>query len=284
MISILKKAFKITNNNLILTTPQVLFMILSGVFLKLSGMTDIKGLVLTFLIFVLMTGAFLAGWFAMVKDAILQENTEPDTSKTSYNLLKSFPQGVGEQFINYSVAILLFFILITFVLYGAYQSALHFIGILGITVSDINNAMVSTDALNKFLNSLTMEQLIKINQWNFMFLGFLSTYMFLIMLWAPEIAYEKSNAFKAFIMSIAKLFKNFFKSLTIFLFAMMLHIITSILTVFSGNNGGMYFVSTLLSIYTIAYIVVLLFLYYEREIKSNCDSRSDCERENEASN
>ena len=273
----LKRAFCITNKNLIIPTPQIIYIILSGLFLKMTMSTDIKLMTSSIVVFILMTGAFFSGWFAMIKEAVVSKNKDV---KTSYELLKFFPQGIGDKFVTYTIGLILYSVMLGGVAIGAYKCAMKYIGNFPIPVEILNSTMNSPNELRQFVASMPVEDLIKVNQWNMLFLAFILAFMFITIFWIPEIEFGGRNIFISFFKSVKNLFKKFFKSLVLFLFMLFIYLLVSLFSTVSLSNNILYFTSVLLSIYSTVYLIVLLFLYYEENFESNCDSRTDSEREN----
>lgn len=273
---ILKKAFCITNKNLIIPTPQIIYIILSSLFLRMTISTNIKLMSVSLIVLILMTGAFLAGWFAMIKEAVILKD---DEIKTSYELLKIFPQGIGNKFLTYTTGLVLYSAMLFGVLIAAYKCAMKFIGNFPIPVEVLNSTINAPNELKQFVASMPIEDLIKVNQWNFMFLGFVLVFMFITIFWIPEIEFGGKNVFVALFKSIKNLFKKFFETLVLFLFMCFIYMVVSLFSTLSMSNNILYFTAVLLSIYSTVYLIVLLFLYYEEKVKCCCDSGSDCERE-----
>ena len=280
MLSI-KKAFSTTNRNLIIPTPQILYIIISSLFLKFTMSSNPKQMIASLVVYVLMTGAFLSGWFAMIKDAVVTPENE---SKTSYDLLKVFLQGVGNKFLTYTAGIVLYSAMLFGVALGAYKCAVKYIGQFPIPVDVLNATMNSPETLKQFVSSMPVEDLIKVNQWNMLFLLFVLVFMFITMFWIPEIEFGGKNIFVSFFNSIKNLFGKFFKNLVLFLFMFFIYLFVSMLSTFAMVNNVLYFVSVLLSIYSTVYIVVLLFQYYEEQFEGRSDSGSDSEREDQTCN
>ena len=280
MLSI-KKAFLTTNRNLIIPTPQILYIIVASLFLKNTMSSNVKQMIVSLVVYILMTGAFLAGWFAMIKDAVVTPENE---TKTSNELLKVFLQGVGNKFLTYTVGMVLYSAMLFGVAIGAYKCAVKYIGQFPIPVDVLNSTMNSPDTLRQFVASMPVDDLIKVNQWNMLFLLFIMAFMFITMFWIPEIEFGGKNVIVSFFNSVKNLFKKFFKSLILFLFILFLYFLVSLFSTFSMSNNVLYFVSVLLSVYSTAYFVVLLFQYYEEQIEGRSDSGSDCERENKTCN
>ena len=72
--------------------------------------------------------------------------------------------------------------------------------------------MASPQEMKVFLDSLTDTQLLKLSQWNLLFMAATSFISFIFMLWIPEIIYKTVNPLIALFRSIKKVFIKFPKS------------------------------------------------------------------------
>ena len=107
MIKSFKEVFNITNKYIMLATPLILYSLVSSVYLAASATGRVLNILIAVLLFLLMTGAFIAGWFNMVKLAVsYPDSREPNT------IIKEFTAGVGEYFLP-SLGVLFNILLIT---------------------------------------------------------------------------------------------------------------------------------------------------------------------------
>ena len=271
MLKLFKNTIEITNNNIILATPLIVFMWILSLYLGFSKMSvnSLPLLFLSFVTVILMTSAFFAGWFYMIKQAIdLSKQVfllDEDKNKAIFNLLKTIPSGIGQYFLSFLGLILISLIIISIVGFLSYQAGMMLIGNLDLDVVQLKNVLYSTSDMKLFLDSLTFEQLMKLNNWNMLILGFTSITSFLLMLWIPEIIYSSKNPFLALFKSIAKIFKRPWKSFKLFIFMSFLNFILSFISTFSIINPFIYFIMLVLYFYFIVYLVVLIFNYYDRE-------------------
>lgn len=284
MIKYFGKAFKITNENIILTTPLVLFLLLFSIYLGVmrnvpENLTFFSLLLITTLF---MVSAFFAGWFFMVQKAIELDKKEiiadEDKAKMSFNLIKEVPIGIGEYFLSFVGVLILYCGLILLFSFIGYQIGIHFIGKVDLSIVDLKTALNSTAQMKAFVSSLSAEELIKLNAWNFLILILMTTFSFITMFWAVKIISGVKNPFIAFFQSLSFLFRNFFSSIILFIYISIINFLVSLMNAFSAVNPILYFVSTLAYFYFVVYVVVLVFLYYDSEnnktIKDNC-SQSD---------
>ena len=271
MIKLFKDAIKITNDNIILATPLIFFMWILSLYVGFSklSVSNIWLALLVFMTTIFMTAAFFAGWFYMVKKAInLSKKTfvlDSDKAKATFNLLKKVPTGIGKHFWSF-VGMIVLAILIIAVTGGlTFKIGMNLIGNLGLDPNAVKDVMVSQTGMKEFLDSLTFEQLIKLNNWNLLIISVTSLLSFLFMLWIPEIIYKSKNPFMAIFRSIKKVFVKPWKAIKLFIFTSILNFVLSFINTFSFVNSAIYFIMMLIYFYFLVYLVVLLFLYYDRE-------------------
>ena len=90
-----KEVFSLTNKYIVLLTPLIIFSLVSNVYLAISSTGKVINLLFAIILSALMFGAFIAGWFKMVKLSV--SSTLHD--KNPNNLMKEFVPGVGEYFL-----------------------------------------------------------------------------------------------------------------------------------------------------------------------------------------
>jgi len=301
MLRYFQKAFKITNDNIILATPLVLFLFLLSIYLGVAqaAPVNLASSILLLVTILFMLSAFFAGWFYMVKKAVDLEKKEfiidEDKAKASLGLIKEIPVGVGEYFFSFIGASILYAGLVFVILLVSYKLGFHYIGDVGVSVLQLKEALTSTEAMKALVSSLSSDQLIKLNAWNILFLIVTCFYSFLTLFWPVQIVMNTKNPLTALFKSIRAIFKKPLSAIVLFLYITFINFVVSLTNAFSTINPILYFVSMLLYFYFLVYIVVLIFLYYDREMqpkskdevpsqedfaednptKSNCDSGAD---------
>jgi len=271
MFKYFTKAFKITNDNIILATPLVLFLFLLSIYVGVAqnAPENSASAVLLLCTILFMLSAFFAGWLYMVKKAIDLDKQEfimpEDKAKASLKLIKDIPVGIGEYFLSFIGACILYSGMFLVLFFIGYHLGLHFIGKVGISIDSLRMAFGSQEAMKALVTSLTAEQLSRLNAWNLLFLGLMATYSFITMFWATEIITKTKNPVFAFFRAIRFTFKNLFSSIILFIYLSAVNFIISMINALAMINPITYFLSMLLYFYFFVYIVVLVFLYYDRE-------------------
>lgn len=270
----MKTVFQLTNKYIILGTPLILFSLLSSIFLAITLKGALINILIALALFGLMTSAFIAGWFNMVKIAVL--NPEKDDVNS---LIKDFTPGVGEYFlpalgsICMVIGVSLLFLFIA-TIFGA-----KLIGDPGIPPEAFNSAMQNQEALKTFLASLTKEQLLKINEWNLLLLLTVALTYFLEILYLPAIFFKNKNPFIAFFINLKNIFSNkFLNTLGIYLLIFFANFIISIFSALFTGNIILHFLMTLLNFYFITCAAIGIFYYYNNnfvkpQIGQNIDER-----------
>lgn len=271
MIKLFKEALKTTNDCIILAIPLLFFLWIISFYLAFSSATvnQPAELILATVTLLFMAGAFMAGWFYMVKKAIGVSKKiyvlDEDRSKATINLFKEIPTGIGMYFLSFIGMALIFLIIASLTGALIYKFGMHFIGSVDFTAEQLRNAVNSPQDMKTFFDSLSLDQLLKLNNWNLLFMAATSVLSFLIMLWIPEIIYCTSNPLIALFRSIKKLFSKFGKFLVLFIFISVLNFVISFISTFAMINPFIYLFIMIIYIYFLVYVVVLIFCYYEKE-------------------
>lgn len=255
----MQKVFNLTNRYIVLATPLILYSLISSVYLVTSASGGkLINLLFAILLFFLMTGAFIAGWFNMIKIAIIDPEREDANS-----LIKEFPAGVGEFFLSSLGAIFVVFIFSTLMLIGSYFIGANTIGDPGISADTLASALKNTETLKTFVTGLSIEQLTKINLWNMLILGTLTLIYYSLFLYMPALFFKNKNPLFAFFISLKDLFsKNILKTTGIFLLIFVINFFISLISTILGTNVFIHFVLTLLNFYFITSVGVGVFYYY----------------------
>src|SRR5574344_1789033 len=276
-------SLKITNNNLILATPLILFILFASTYLMLSPATKLFNIVIVLLLFFAMTAAFFSGWFYTIKLAVedfvvpkkidvvvSDDGNKSQVKEDTFFLIKQFPTGVANHFVQYFLMVILFFVLLTIVIFITFKTAYLLIGGIGISRPELFWALSSPEAMRKIISSLTVEQQIRLSYWNLYFLFTTTLYSFIVMFWAPEIIYNEISVVKALAHSVVKVFKKFFRALTMFAFLMLVYFLISIISTLI-RNAFIEFFMTVVYFYFLVHAAILKFLFYKKEYCSDED-------------
>lgn len=256
MLDIIKESFRITNENIIIATPLILFSLISSLYLIFSYSGNSIGIITSVILFFLMLAAFLSGWFYMIAKAV-------KNSELQNNFITEFPTGVGEYFLSVLGMIFKIMIITTVIVIFAYICGKKFIGGIGVSYNQIVQAAASIEAMKDFVNNLNNEQLIKINAWNILFFCSMVLNYFILMLYPAAIFFKRKNPFVAFWISLKDTFGHrFFKNLLLFLIIFTSYMIISALTAFFGKNIFVHFILTLINFYYLTFVGILVFNYY----------------------
>lgn len=258
MLSYIKDSFQLTNKYIILATPLILFSLLSSLYILFSVGGNLLSLLIALILFGLMVGAFLSGWFFMIKTCVSNpEQEDPNV------LLKEFPAGVGEYFLPVLGLMINTIIISVLLILVSYFVGMKLIGDIGITPEALTKGMESFAAMKTFLGSLTQEQIFKLNAWNMLLFFTMSVTYFLIMFYSPALFFKEKNPFKAYFVSLKDLFsKKFFTNFGLFLILFVSYFILSILTTLFGANVVMHFIFTLINFYYLVFVAVMVYNYY----------------------
>lgn len=261
----MKNVFELTNKNIILLTPLLLYSLFSSVYLAVSTLGG-KALMMIFalMLFFVMTTAFTAGWFYVIKIMVI------DSSNELKSILKDFVSGIGE-YILPSLGLLTNVLLISLLALGiSYKLGMVLIGDVGFSMETLAKAMESTATLKAFISSLSMEELTKLSYWNTLLLAVMALVYFVLILYLPAMFFESKNPFKALFISTKRLFsKKFFKTVGIYLLIFIVNFIISLLSAILVGIPVLHFVVTLANFYFITAVSIGIFYYYYNSFIAN---------------
>ena len=219
MINIFKQAAKITNYNIILAIPLIVFVKLLDLYSLYSRNTvdSTHELILASVTVLFMSGAFFASWFYMVKEAIdLSKQVfvlDADRAKATMNLFKALPVGIGKYFLSFVGFYIILFFIQVFATPVVYLLGVNIIG--GLDTESMQNLQViamdpsiTNQSMAAFIDKLTPEQIIFFGKWSLLFMLITSIIMYLLMFWIPEIIYKTPNPLVALWRSVCLLYTS----------------------------------------------------------------------------
>lgn len=281
MIKYFSRAFGITNENIILTTPLVLFLMIFSVYLEVSrnAIFNAPALILMLITSLFMFSAFLAGWFFMVKRAVDLDKIDfiidEDKARASFALMKEIPLGIGNYFLSFVSGLILYAGLIALFSIIAYGLGEHFIGKIDLNTFGLKLASLTPETMKKFVESLSMDQRILLAKWNFLIVSALTIFSFITMFWPAHVIIKNKNPFIAFFQALKFTFKNFLPSVILFVYISFVEFAVQLVNAVSVVNPIFYFLAMLAYFYFVVYIVVLVFLYYDSEANPKFEYRID---------
>lgn len=86
------------------------------------------------------------------------------------NLFKVIPFGIGKYFLSFIGMIIIFLIVVSLTGAAVYYTGINLIGNV-FTQEQITGALSSTQDMKAFIDSLSLDQLIKLNLWNYAYYG-----------------------------------------------------------------------------------------------------------------
>ncbi len=288
MLKIIKKSLFILKNNLIFIQPLLIYLLflLTGISFILNQNIYSTPKILMSIAITLMTIAFTGGWFHIIKEGIISYN--PDDSKNesavkSINILKSFFEGVGANFLKtLGIYIILFFLyliigtLITklcLMLFGE-PKIIH-------ELPKLSKAASEAEFLN-IVNSFSIKDYVVISNWFIVIYIISSTLNFFTLLYFGITFFEKANIFKTFWLSIKFFFKNILNVILLMISIFVISIGLQLITFILGKSSIALVISLiLLSLYLNYYILLVFCLYYDT---INSNNGTKCLRENETGN
>lgn len=276
MHKIFKEAVKITNYNIILTIPLIIFVKILDLYSLYSRyhVDSTPKFILASITVLFMFAVFCASWFYMVKGAIdLSKKVfvlDEDRAKATLNLFKTIPDGISKFFLPFVGVYIIFILIQVFATPLVSMIGVKVIGSLDAVSMQhlqqitIDSSLTTPEGMAEFINSLTPEQIIFFGKWSLLFMFFTSLIMYLLLLWIPEIVYSTPNPIVALWRGLCKLFKDFFVSVRLYLALWFLGFILLFINTFALINPIAYIVMSILLFYFSVYFVIVIFLYYDK--------------------
>ena len=277
MRELFKEATKITNYNIILTVPLIIFVKILDLYSLYSRYTvdSTPKFLLASITVLFMFGVFCSGWFYMVRGAVeLSKKVfvlDEDRAKATLNLFKTIPDGVGKFFLSFVGVYLLFFIIQLIATPVVYFLGVNIIGGLDsasmqhLQEVTIDSTIATNQGMAAFIDSLTPEQIVFFGKWSLLLMSVTSIIMYLLMLWIPEIIYMTPNPLVALWKSLIKLFKDFFTTVRLFLSLWFMGFALLFINTFAAFNPIAYIIMSIALFYFSVYFVILIFLYYDKK-------------------
>lgn len=280
MIKIFKKAFVILKENPMIIQPFVLYMLVMS-FTNRSLFAPVENPwvhAISILSSFLLTAAFLAGWFHVIKKGVEQSkkvySNDEEKVKDNLNIVKHFFPGVGEYFLSITFSIVIYLTIFFLVTLLAIKAGAHLIPRPDVTMVQMKALLLASKSSEEIVKSLSNETLIRLGLWS-MYLMMISTALnFIMMYFFAAIFYESKNPFVAMFRSIKFLIRNFLGSMVIFLFLISLNFLISAISLIGGANIIVGIIGLLLMFYYAGYYFLVLFLYYEEKNTNNTRDNS----------
>ena len=277
MRELFKEAVKITNYNIILTIPLIIFikiLDLYSLYSKYNVDSALKFFVASITV-LFMFGIFCSGWFNMIKGAIKLSKKvfvlDEDRAKATMNLFKNFSEGVGKFFLSFVGAYIIFLFIQAIATPLVYILGVKIIGGLDTNSMQnlqslaINSEMSANQGMPAFIDKLSIEQIIFFGKWSLLFMSITSIIMYLLMLWVPEIICCTPNPLVALFRSVKKLFKDFFVTVRLYLILWFVGFLLLFVNTFAVINPIAYIIMSIIMFYYSVYLIVLIFLYFDRK-------------------
>ncbi len=229
-----KTSFKITNDCIIAVTPLIVFLSLLWLYYEyaLNSIDSTPKLIIAPVTMIILFSGLLSAWLYMVKKSIALTKRifvfDSDRAKAVWELMLTLPKGIGRLFLPILGVVLIFI--------GIYALLLYALG---------------TILVDKAFDITAIGMAIVIS--------------FLTLFWIPEVVYAQKNPFKALVISIKNVCKNFKRILPLYLYIVVLAGLIIGLNMLLKFNPFLYFLVLIFDYYFLLYIVVLLFTYYEQE-------------------
>lgn len=280
MFKIFKNSLQITKDNLVLIQPLIIFLlIISFALYPLKALqNNTTAFILVLINFSLLCFAFCAGWFGMIKKAVLnfkykQMGVEYE-SENEMTLLKSFFPAVGQYFLPVCgfcfLLIILSFIFSQFI----FKFGMYLFLDANILIEFLNQSSKSPQEQVNFLNTLSATQQILLIKW-LLYLIF-SNFIFNLFIFfsAPILFFKSKNPFVVLWHSILCVFKKPINTIGLYFHLILCVFIFLGFSILGNINLILSLITLFLTLIFMTYCIILVFLGYEELFNSNNWSNS----------
>ncbi|MBQ8887582.1 MAG: hypothetical protein IJY61_07780 [Candidatus Gastranaerophilales bacterium] len=289
MLNLIRKSAKILKNNLVFIQPLLLclliFMMVTTFFINKN--VFIAGRVCLLLSMLLLTIAFTAGWLHINKYGVHsynEDDTQEEIAHKAVSGLKTFFEGIGENFFKTLGAYFVIFLSSVAVIYFVSKLLTLSIGEpkLIYEIPKLAKATSQAEILN-FMKNISVNDKLVFVAWMFVSNIVLLIINFFVLLYFSVLNFEKDNFIKAIWTAIKFFFKNLFSSLGIILFIFILYLGLNFLSLLLGTNSFSLVILIILFTAYLNYCVLLVFCFYYEKAKNNSNCGSECIGKNEIS-
>lgn len=282
MLNSIKKSILIIINNPVLTLTFVFYLIfLTVIAPKVIISQNFILSAVIFLLGLVFTAVFFAGWLQIVKIAIKNSKKENPTDEEKIKELTEIKENFFGAIPVYTFpllfGIILYLIMFAILMFVNIKLANHFIGNIDFLTEDIGNISQGSEGIKSFLLSLPKEKLMIIYGWEMFFEVSIAMFNFVLMFWLSALYYPSkcaANPIRALKDSVFAIMKHPLRSFGLYMFILLLGFLCKLLGLFFATaNVVLYFLVMILGIYFWIFVFVLIFNYYDSRFYDSCDNR-----------
>lgn len=273
----LKESFETLAKNPHITLLLVTyFLIIAGLLPLMAIQTEKLRFFLIMFLLLLLTGAFLAGWFGMIK-CVVSYKEKGDMEEDLKNRYESFRNGFFSSIPLYMLPVIFYIILLFIFGKGLLYAADYIFGDPSEFLAQAVLFSGDKDALMNFLATIPKETMASIAERSiFVYTSFLF-YLLITFYSIPSLFFNCTrNPLTGIKKGIIALLKKPLGTISLFLSIILSHIAIVFLEAISTVNQILMFFALVLRVCFIAYVVVLIFSVYEKNFA--CDSNNGSDR------
>ena len=282
MSNIFKKSFNMTMKNPYIMLLLVVYLLVVAsvfpiLFFKLGQFAAI--------LLILLTSAFFAGWFGMIKFIVSYKETG-NLEEDMKNQFSSFKNEFFSSIPNYILPLIFYMLLFAGVISLILFLADKFIGQENELLNQVAAMTGNQDVLYNFITTLPAEtKLVIIKRCIFIYSALVLCF-YLTFYSIPALYFQKgSNPLSGLLNGIRTLYKKPFKSIGLFILILIANILLTFFEAIAAYYSNiLMFIAFIIRIYFAAFIVVLIFSVYEKHFTDNSDNGPDSLKQDEACN
>ena len=181
---------------------------------------------------------------------------DKDRARATLHLFKSLVDGIGKYFLSFLGTCLIYIFVIQLIatqvvwlIGGKLIGTLDAASMEQLQEISLSAASSNTASMAILLNKMTPEMITYFGKWSLLFISVTFVFTYLLMLWIPEILYNKSNPLMAFCSSIVRLFSNFLSSFGVYVVLWFLGLVILFINTFSIINPFAYLIMSIIMFY-----------------------------------
>lgn len=277
----IKQSINILSKDPHITLLLVSYLLIMAMLLPtlLTQKNELSFFIVLFLMFIF-SCAFFSGWFGMIKSCVLYKEKE-DIEENLKQKYDSFKMGFFGSIPTYILQIGFFILILIGVIHSLSVISNHLFGKTDEIITQIAMIANSKEAIANFLSTLPEEVVINLVKKSVFSYTGIFLYVFLTMYMIPALYFSgRKNPLIGIKDGLVAIIKKPFFSIGLFLTLVLIHGMIVLIEGLSIFSQITMFLSLILRVCFIAFVVVLIFSVYEKNFTANNNNGSNGLREN----
>lgn len=277
-----KTPWQIQKNNMIFIQPILLFILIAMMALTyfvVGGVVSAPKIIMLDSVFFIAV-SFTAGMFHINKLAINDFNPDDTKEEVMQKTIKNFRQfftGVGESFVRFLFAYVIYIALYFALIYGFVKLGLYLFGEPKILINllTVAKSMTTQADLINYLNNVSVDDKIIFANWVLSVSVLTSIINFFGFLYFAVLTYAKKNVFVSLFQTFVFFFKNILGCFGIIAMMYLFYMLLNVLSIVLGNNSFSFVLVIILFVLYLNYYILLVSCFYNEKTKNNSNNGTE---------